>query len=158
MNLASMALWGFVATVVLTSLLSGSQALGFTRMNLPFMLGTMFTPARDRAKVIGFLMHFLNGWIFAWLYCAAFQSWGLATWWAGSGIGAVHASFVLLAGMPVLPSIHPRMASEEHGPSPARQLEPPGFLALNYGRRTPISVLAAHLIYGAIIGAFYSLS
>ena len=49
------------------------------------------------------------------------------------------------------------MASEQHGPTPTRQLEPPGFLALNYGRRTPISVLVAHLVYGAILGAFYRL-
>jgi hypothetical protein len=158
MNLASMLLWGFVATVVLTGLLSGSQAFGYTRMNLPFMLGTMFTSSRDRAKIIGFLLHFVNGWIFAFVYCAAFESWRLATWWAGSAIGAVHATFVLLVAMPILPSIHPRMASEEHGPTPAQQLEPAGFMAMNYGRRTPISVLLAHLIYGAIIGAFYRLS
>ena len=158
MNMGSLILWGFVGTVVLTSLLSGSQAFGFTRMNIPFMLGTMFSPGRDRAKIIGFFLHFLNGWIFASVYCAAFESWHLATWWAGSGIGGVHALFVLLVAMPVLPSIHPRMANEEHGPTPTRQLEPPGFMALNYGRRTPISVFVAHLIYGAIIGAFYHLS
>jgi len=158
MNLVSAVLWGFVGTVVLTGTLSGSQAFGLTRMNLPFMLGTMFTPGRDRAKIIGVFIHFLNGWIFAFVYCAAFESWNLATWWAGSGIGGIHALFILLVGMPVLPSIHPRMANEEHGPTPTRQLEPPGFMALNYGRRTPISVLVAHLIYGGIIGAFYHLT
>lgn len=157
MNWGSMALWGFVGTVLLTGLLSGSQASGLTRINLPFMLGTMFTPDRDRAKIVGFVLHFINGWIFASVYCAAFESWSLATWWAGSGVGAVHASFVLLAGMPILPSMHPRMASEEHGPTPTKQLEPPGFMALNYGRRTPISVLLAHLIYGGVIGSFYRL-
>jgi hypothetical protein len=36
-------------------------------------------------------------------------------------------------------------------------LAPPGFLALNYGKRTPISVVASHLVYGAILGAFYRL-
>jgi len=70
-------------------------------------------------------------------------------------IGFVHGSFVLLAGMSLLPGLHPRMASEQHGPTPTRQLEPPGFLALNYGRRTPVSVLLAHLVYGSILGAFY---
>jgi hypothetical protein len=30
-------------------------------------------------------------------------------------------------------------------------------MALNYGRRTPISVIVAHLVYGAILGAFYRL-
>jgi hypothetical protein len=37
---------------------------------------------------------------------------------------------------------------------PTRQLAPPGFLARNYGRRTPISVVLAHLVYGGILGAF----
>jgi uncharacterized membrane protein YagU involved in acid resistance len=150
-------LWGFVGTVVLTGLMAGSQGLGLTRMSLPFMLGTMFTPDRDRAKLVGFGVHLLNGWLFAGVYAAAFESWRRATWWLGAGIGLVHALFVLLAAMPVLPALHPRMASEQHGPTPTRQLEPPGFLALNYGRRTPLSVISAHLVYGGILGRFYRL-
>ncbi len=157
MNKGGSVLWGFVGTVVLTSVLAGCQALGLTRMNIPFMLGTMVTPDRDRAKVIGFGMHFLNGWLFAVVYAAAFQSWRRATWWLGALTGLVHALFVLVAAMPILPGMHPRMASEQRGPTPTRQLEPPGFLALNYGKRTPISVVVAHLIYGGILGAFYRL-
>jgi hypothetical protein len=65
--------------------------------------------------------------------------------------------FVLTVGMSLLPSLHPRMASEQKGPTVTRQLEPPGFLALNYGYQTPLSVLLAHMIYGAILGAFYTL-
>ena len=155
MNRRSISLWGFVATVVLTGMMAGSQALGLTRMNLPFMLGTMTTPNRDRAKLVGFAMHLVNGWLFAGLYAAAFQSWRRATWPLGAAIGLVHGLFVLVAGMPLLPSLHPRMASEEQGPTPTRQLEPPGFLALNYGKQTPISVILAHLVYGGILGAFY---
>jgi uncharacterized membrane protein YagU involved in acid resistance len=155
MNKGGITLWGFVGTVVLTSVLAGCQALGLTRINLPFMLGTMVTSDRDRAKLIGFGMHLVNGWLFAGVYAAAFRSWRRATWWLGALVGLVHALFVLLVGMPMLPSLHPRMASEQHGPTPTRQLEPPGVLALNYGRRTPISVILAHLLYGAILGAFY---
>jgi uncharacterized membrane protein YagU involved in acid resistance len=148
-------LWGFVGTVVLTGLLSASQALGLTRMNIPFMLGTMTTPDRDRAKLVGFGMHLINGWLFATVYAAAFQSWRRATWWLGALIGLVHGLFVLVAAMPLIPSLHPRMANEQQGPTPTRQLEPPGAFALNYGKRTPISVVIAHLLYGAILGAFY---
>ena len=157
MNWRSSGLWGFVSTVVLTSLMAGSQWLGLTRMNIPFMLGTMLTPDRDRATLVGFLVHLLNGWWLALIYTAAFQSWRRATWWLGAGIGLVHAAFVLLVVMPLLPGLHPRMASEQRGPTPTRQLEPPGFLALNYGRRTPLSVVVAHLLYGAILGVFYRL-
>lgn len=147
-------LWGFVGTVVLTGLMAVTQRLGVTRMNIPFMLGTMVTPNRDRAKLVGFAIHFVNGWLFASIYTAAFRSWRRATWWLGAGIGLVHGLFVLVAGMPLLPSMHPRMASEEQGPTPTRMLEPPGFLALNYGKRTPVSVLVAHMLYGGILGTF----
>ena len=36
MNWRGTALWGFVATVVLTGLMSGSHGLGLTRMSLPY--------------------------------------------------------------------------------------------------------------------------
>jgi hypothetical protein len=155
MNFRRTQLPGFAGTVVLTSLLAASQGLGLTRINLPFLLGTMFTPDRSRARLLGFGAHMLNGWLFAGIYAATFQRFQRATWWLGASIGLVHSLFVLLAVMPALPSLHPRMASEEQGPTPTRQLQPPGFLALNYGRRTPVSVVLAHLAYGAIIGLLY---
>ena len=97
---------------MLTTLRAGSQALGLTRMNIPFMLGPMATPDRDRAKVAGLILHLVNGWLFATVYTAAFQSWRRASWWLGALIGLVHASFVLVVGLPLLPGMHPRMASE----------------------------------------------
>ena len=36
-------------------------------------------------------------------------------------------------------------------------LEPPGFMMLNYGRRTPVASIVAHVTYGAIVGGFVSL-
>jgi hypothetical protein len=157
MNWGSWLLWGFVATLVLTTIMAGSQGLRLTRMNLPYMLGAMFTPSRDRAKLIGLGVHMLNGWLFSLLYVAAFHESGQATWWAGAAVGFVHAAFVLTAGMRLLPGLHPRMATEQQGPDVMRQLEPPGFLALNYGYQTPLSVLVAHLAYGIILGYFYVL-
>jgi hypothetical protein len=158
MNAGSWLLWGFVGTVVLTALMAGSQGLGLSRMNLPYLLGTMFTPDRDRAKVVGVGVHFVNGWLFSLVYVAAFHAWGTSTWWLGALTGLVHASFVLAVAMPLLPGLHSRMANEQYGPTVVRQLEPPGFLALHYGARTPASVLLAHAVFGAILGGFYSLT
>jgi uncharacterized membrane protein YagU involved in acid resistance len=155
LNWRGTALWGFISTLILTAIMSGTQALGLTRMSLPYMLGTMVTSDRDRAKTIGFGMHAVAGWIFASGYAAVFQSRQRANWWSGAFTGLVHALFVLITLMPLLPSLHPRMASEEQGPTPTRQLEPPGFLALHYGRRTPLSVILAHLVFGGILGAYY---
>jgi hypothetical protein len=155
-NVGSWLLWGFVATVVLTTLMAASQALHLTRMSLPYMLGTMLTPSRDRAKLYGFAIHVVNGWIFSLLYVLAFEAWGQASVVRGAAIGVVHAAFVLTAGMQILPGLHPRMASEAQGPTVTRQLEPPGFLALHYGVRTPVSVIVAHAVFGAVLGAFYA--
>lgn len=157
MNRSGSALWGFVGTIVLTGFMSASQRLGLTRMSLPFMLGTMFTPDRERAKVIGFFVHLFNGWWLAFIYAAVFKSWRRATWWLGALVGLTHGLFVLTTVIPLLPGVHPRMASEEQGPTPTRQLEPPGFMGLNYGARTPVTVLFAHLLFGSILGAFYRL-
>jgi hypothetical protein len=155
MNVGNALLWGFAATVVLTTLMSASRSLRLTRMDIPFLLGTMFTADRHKAKWIGFVVHILIGWGFALIYAAAFESARLSTWWFGGLIGFVHASFVLTVGMSVAASIHPRMASEESGPDPTRMLEPPGFLILNYGRGTPIATMVAHLVYGGVLGYFY---
>jgi uncharacterized membrane protein YagU involved in acid resistance len=148
-------LWGFLSTTALTVILAGSQGAGLTRMNLPYMLGSMFTPDRDWAKLVGVGVHFGNGWLFSLLYVAVFESWGLATWWAGALLGLAHAAFVLTALMQLLPGLHPRMASEQHGPGVAPGLEPPGFLALNYGVQTPVSIVIAHVVFGVLLGAFY---
>jgi uncharacterized membrane protein YagU involved in acid resistance len=156
MNAGSWLFWGFGATIVLTTILAASQGLGLTRMNLPYMLGTMITPDRDRAKILGIALHVVNGLLFSVVYVIGFHIWGGATWWKGLAIGAVHAMFVLVVLMPALPGMHPRMASEISGPTVVRGLEPPGFLALHYGRRTPISVMFAHLVFGAILGTLYS--
>src|SRR4029453_9855814 len=155
LNWSSWLLWGFASTVVLTSILAGSQGFGMTRMNIPYLLGTIFTPNRDRAKLIGFFLHFANGWIFSLIYVAVFQILQKSTWWLGGCIGLVHGIFVLKLGLPVLPAFHPRMANEQYGPTVVRQLEPPGFLGLHYGVRTPISIIVAHIIFGIILGAFY---
>lgn len=155
MNLPSILLWGFAATAVLTTLTIAAQSLGLTRIDIPFIVGTMFTPDRDRAKFVGLFVHLINGWIFALVYGLFFENVHRATWWFGAMIGLAQGVIVVVAILPLLPGIHPRMVSDFRGPEPTRLLEPPGFLATNYGRMTPIVTIFAHAIYGAILGAFY---
>lgn len=151
-------LWGTVSTLLLSILLSASQSLGLTRMNLPFVIGTIFTPDRDRARLLGFFAHCVNGIIFSLGYVAIFEALRRANWWVGSIVGFFHAALVLVVLMSLLPGLHPRMAGEEQGPEAHRVLEPPGFLALNYGFQTPLSVVISHVLYGAMLGAFYQLT
>ena len=148
-------LWGFASTLLLTTIMTASKYFGMTRMDLPFILGTLFTPDRNKAPWLGFLLHLTMGWLFAFLYGAAFETSGIDSWWFGMAIGGVHAAFVLTVGLQLVNAVHPRMARPFQGPTPTRQLEPPGFLALNYGKGTPLVTFFAHLIYGGILGTFY---
>ncbi|HLW54607.1 MAG TPA: hypothetical protein VKW06_17355 [Candidatus Angelobacter sp.] len=157
MNWASWLIWGFAATIVLTTISAATQGLGLTRMNLPSMLGMIFTPDRDKANLYGFIIHVLAGWIFSLLYVLIFHALGAAGWWRGVIIGVIHGLFVLVVVMGLLPGLHPRMASEQRGPEAHNMLEPPGFLALHYGVQTPLAILLSHAIFGAILGAFYKL-
>src|SRR5689334_13451900 len=117
MNWSSWILSGFVATIVLSAMLATSQGLGLTRMNLPYMIGAVITHDRDKARLYGIIAHIFNGWAFSILYVFIFETTRNATWWFGLIIGLVHALFVLSVGMMVLPTLHPRMASERHGPT-----------------------------------------
>jgi uncharacterized membrane protein YagU involved in acid resistance len=155
-NLPSILLWGFAATILLTTSIVTAQSLGLTRIDVPFILGTMFTADRDRAKVLGLVLHLLNGWVFAILFALFFESIDVATWWFGSLLGVLQGVFVVVVALPMLPGLHPRMVSDFRGPEPARLLEPPGFLASNYGRKTAMVIIVAHTLFGAVLGAMYS--
>ncbi|HEX7680491.1 MAG TPA: hypothetical protein VF713_20330 [Thermoanaerobaculia bacterium] len=157
MNLPSILLWGFAATVLLTSLTIAAQSLGLTRIDIPFIIGTMFTPDRDRARVVGLGLHLANGWVFAIVYGLFFENLHHATWWYGAMLGAAQGLFIVVVVLPVLPGIHPRMVSDFRGPEPTRLLEPPGLLVRNYGTKTPFVLLFAHVIYGTVLGTFYAL-
>ena len=157
MNWESWILSGFVATLSLSTLLAASQGLHLTRMNVPYLLGTIITPERERARLYGFFGHLINGWIFSLFYVYIFEARHMVNWWFGLLLGLAHAMILLTVGMTLLPSIHPRMATERKGPTARRQLEPPGFMALNYGYQTPISVFVAHAAFGAILGSLYHL-
>ncbi len=155
MNWPSSLLAGFVGTLVLTSLEAGAQQMHLTRMSIPYLLGAAVTPNRDRAKVIGFLVHLVNGQLFALLYVALFDAMHEVSIARGAVIGLCHSAVVLLVVVPLLPSMHPRMATLEQGPTQMRQIEPPGPVALHYGLTTPLMVIVAHVIFGIVIGWLY---
>lgn len=155
MNLPSIALWGFVATIVLTTLTIAGQSLGLTRIDIPFILGTIWTPDRDRARFVGYLTHVANGWLFAIVYALYFENLHAATLAVGALMGLVQGLVVGVVILPLLPGVHPRMVSDFRGPEPTRLLEPPGALLRNYGRLTLLVTLTAHVAYGAVLGTMY---
>ncbi|MGK7312918.1 MAG: hypothetical protein ACN0LA_11835 [Candidatus Longimicrobiales bacterium M2_2A_002] len=156
MNVLEVLVWGGIATVSMTAVLELAMAMGWTRMSLPYILGTVLTSNRRLAPLFGMGLHLVNGLIFAFGYALAFESLGRANGWIGAALGVVHTAAILVI-MPFAAGLHPRMATEHDGPGARTALQPPGFFALNYGRRTPLFGLLAHLLYGAIMGSFYPL-
>lgn len=146
-------IWGMIAALSMIALLYATQTLGWTRLNLPFLLGSAFTENRRSANVLGFLLYLVIGWFIAFFYYLVFTVLGRANWWVGAITGLVHGMLLLTALFPLLPYLHPRVASVYDGPETGRRLEPPGFLGLHYGYRTPAIALLAQVVYGAILGA-----
>jgi hypothetical protein len=154
LNWQSWLFWGIAATAAQAAFESAMPGFKLTRLSLPFLAGTMFTAQRSRARLLGFALHLLNGLLFALPYIAAFHFLGGQSWWRGLLLGLAQGSLVLLVAVPLIPEFHPRMATERTGPTAKRLLEPPGFLALNYGAQTPLAILASHAVYGVVIGSF----
>jgi hypothetical protein len=154
MDWSGWAIFGLVATTGLTAAMMAAQLAGLSRLDLPLMLGTIVTVDPDRARVAGFAIHLGIGQVFALFYAAGFAALNLATWWLGAVFGLFHAVVALTVLVPLLPGVHPRMASERAGPRSTAVLEPPGLLGLAYGVQTPAVTVLAHLAYGVVLGIF----
>jgi uncharacterized membrane protein YagU involved in acid resistance len=143
---------GFIGTLVLSTILRAASELGWTRMDLAFLLGTTVTVNRRKAKAIGYAIHFLLGMLFAIAYGLFFVVVDQSTWWLGAILGALHAVFVSTVLVNILlPVVHPRMGTPETAANEIALVEPPGFLMLNYGRNTFLITFLAHIAYGIVV-------
>lgn len=150
---------GFAGTLVLTTVLRTATELRLTRMDLPFLLGTVVTADRLRAKVIGYLAHFGIGLVFAVAYYALFLAIGRHDWWLGALLGLGHGLFAgTVLVNELLPLVHPRMGTPLSDTTTVALLEPPGFLLRNYGLQTPTVSLVAHVLYGTVIATVLTLA
>ena len=83
-------------------------------MDLAFLLGTIVTENRRKAKAIGYVFHFLLGLAFALMYVEFFELVGRSSWWVGALLGALQAVFTATVLVnELLPVIHPRMATTD---------------------------------------------
>lgn len=148
----------FVGTLVLTTVLRAASELQWTRMDLPFLLGTMVAEDRRRAEWLGYVLHAAAGLVFGLVYAGIFVALGRSGWLLGALLGILHG---LVAGSAIatafVPLAHPRVGSESSAAHRPALLEPPGFLMLNYGPMTPVVGVPAHALYGALVGGFASL-
>ena len=144
---------GLLGTVLLTTALRAASELGLTRIDLPFLLGTVVTEDRIRAKVVGYALHFVFGVLFALGYYAVFAVIDRSGVLLGALLGLIHGLFAGTALVNILlPAVHPRMGTGFDAAGSAPLLEPPGFMLVNYGRQTPLATIVSHIVYGAIVG------
>lgn len=155
MSLLGAVAGGFAGTLVLTTVLQSATQLNLTRMDLPFLLGTVFTGNRGRAKAIGYAAHFVVGLCFSMGYYVLFLALGRHDWWLGALFGLIHGIFAgtVLVNI-LLPLVHPRMGTPLSDATSVALLEPPGFLGRNYGPQTVTVSLLAHVLYGTIVAIF----
>jgi hypothetical protein len=156
-------LWSLVGaaagTLVLSTTLRLASELRVTRMDLPFLVGAMFTENRNRAKILGWLLHAVTGLGFGLVYAGIFAATGTSGWAFGAALGLLHGLVVGTAGVEtLLPFAHRQIGSSATASPETPLLEPPGPLMLNYGRGTPIVNVVAHVAYGALVGGLASLA
>ncbi|CAM02898.1 hypothetical protein A8924_4015 [Saccharopolyspora erythraea NRRL 2338] len=158
MNIWAAIVGGFAGTLVLTTVLRTATELRLTRIDLPFLLGTAITAHRLRAKVIGYMTHFVFGMLFALGYYALFLAIGRSDWWLGALFGLGHGLFAgTVLVNEILPLVHPRMGTPLSDTTTVALLEPPGFLLRNYGPQTPVVTVLAHVLYGTVVATVLTL-
>jgi len=144
---------GFVGTLLMTTILRGASEMGLTRIDFALLLGTTVSENRRRARAVGYVFHFIMGILFALAYAQFFAIVGRSGWALGALLGALQAIFngTVLVNV-LLPVVHPRIGTPETAANEIALIEPPGFLMLNYGRSSFAVMLAAHIVYGAVVG------
>lgn len=99
--------------------------------------------------------------VFGLVYAGLLSAFGSAAWWVGLVIGLAHGALVGLVFMPMMPAVHPRMASRPAGTSAVSgggvQLSHPGVLGSQWGAMTPVGLLMGHAVYGLVLALVYRL-
>jgi hypothetical protein len=140
--------WGIVATIAFALFSMMGKKMGMTRMDLLDLLGSMFVePGTSKSKMLGGLMHMMNGALLAiaWAYGVALLNLP-ANWLTGLGWGVILWMLALLM-MTTMGSVHPAIKRGEQ--------EDPGTAAMNFGKMTPMGSLMGHLVYGLVLGLLY---
>lgn len=140
-------LGGFLGTVAFSVLMFAGPMMGMPPMDLPTMLGTMFTTNMSPAFWIGLVMHFFIGSVILALVYSFFVANALPgpSWLRGVVYGVGVWVVAMAVVMPMIGAIHPLVAA---GMMPA-----PGFFVSSMGPMAAVGSLIGHLVYGAILGA-----
>ncbi|MGH7732672.1 MAG: hypothetical protein ACREOE_02955, partial [Gemmatimonadales bacterium] len=85
---------GFAGTAILTTLLRVANEAGLTRMDLPFLLGSVFCEDRRKASLLGYGINVAIGVGLSLGFGFVFAAVGNSRWWFGALLGVAHASLM----------------------------------------------------------------
>jgi hypothetical protein len=141
--------WGVLATVAFTIFSRMGRAIGMTDMDLLDLLGSVVAePGTTRARLLGGMMHLVNGAVLAvgWAYAAVVAGVEL-NWASAMAWGAVLWLLALLM-VSTVGAVHPAIRRGTQ--------DDPGPAATNFGTLTPVGSLMGHLVWGAVLGLLYA--
>ena len=119
------------------------------KMNLFLMLGTMMVADTKMAYVADAMMHGAMSIVFGLLHVAFYNAFDLGSALVAWGVvfGLVHWIVTgVMLGM--VPMMHPLMR--------AGRMDAPGAFALGYPPATALGFLMLHVVFGVLVGAFYT--
>lgn len=137
MDLVGAIIAGLVGTAVMTALMMTAPSMGLPKMDIIGLLGSMVSEDEGQARLIGTVMHFAMGSIFAIVYALLWSSGiGAVSWLWGIIFGLVHGVIVAVV-MPMMLNMHPRPPQLEGGA---------GML---------MGMLAGHVLFGLVVALVY---
>lgn len=138
---------GFVAGVLAAGVFWIFRTLALTELSATGQLGCLIfdDPRLPMTETVGFgLFLVLHATLLAALYAAVLRAIGGPGWGTGLAAGGVHG--LLLAA--ALPWLAKASRCVRMG-----RLPPPGRLGLDWGRATPVALIAGYAVYGGVLGA-----
>ena len=146
MNIVAAIVAGLVGTAAMSMVMSMGPRMGFPKMAIWEMLGSMFDS--HGKNTLGWMAHFMMGAVFALIYAALWSAGlGAPTLIGGILFGAVHFVVVglMLGGIPVM-----------HAGIKAGTVQAPGVLMLNGGIMGLMGGLVGHILYGLVVALVYA--
>jgi len=138
MNLFAVIVAGLIGTAAMTILMMLAPIMGLPKMDIVGMLGSMFTTQPGPAKLIGLIIHFMMGVIFAFIYALLWQNGlGSPSWVWGLIFGFVHG-IVAVVTMPMMMKTHPRPPAMQPGP------------------KLMMGQIMGHLLFGLVVALTYA--
>lgn len=108
---------------------------GIGKIDVIPAVGVLVTGRMDNAFSVGYVIHFLSGILFAYIYWGVILAMGLPLmWWNFALGGVIQGVIVMLLVCIAIMEHHPIARYHERGPM------------------TGISQLLAHILYGIIVG------